>query len=72
MRIPCPFCGPRDVSEFRYGGQILAQPAAGGNLPEVQDERWYHRYGCRRWLTARRDVRTNEVHETGWLGEGTS
>jgi sarcosine oxidase delta subunit len=70
--LPCPNCGPRDVSEFRYGGQILAQPPAGGNLPEVQHERWYHRYGCRRWLTARRDVRTNQVQETGWLGEGTS
>ena len=70
--LRCPNCGPRDVSEFRYGGQILAQPAAGGNLPEVQDERWYHRYGCRRWLTARRDVRTNEVLHTGWLGEEAS
>ena len=50
--LRCPNCGPRDVSEFRYGGQILAQPPAGGNLPEVQHERWYHRYGCRRWLTA--------------------
>ena len=35
-------------------------------------ERWYHRYGCRRWLTARRDVRINEILETGWLGEGGS
>ena len=69
--LPCPNCGPRDVAEFRYGGQVLAPPAA-ANLPEVHTERWYHRHGCRRWLTARRDVRTNEVHETGWLGEGTS
>jgi sarcosine oxidase subunit delta len=66
--LHCPNCGPRDVSEFRYGGQIL-QPGTGSNLPEVQNERWYHRYGCRRWLTARRDVGTNEVLETGWLGQ---
>jgi sarcosine oxidase delta subunit len=68
--LPCPNCGPRDVSEFRYGGQVLAQPPSGGNLPEVHTERWYHRHGCRRWLTARRDVRTNEVQHTAWLGEG--
>jgi sarcosine oxidase delta subunit len=70
--LHCPNCGPRDVSEFRYGGQVLPQPAAGGNLPATQDERWYHRHGCRRWLTARRDVRTNEVFQTAWLGEGMS
>ena len=67
--LHCPNCGPRDVSEFRYGGQILARPPAGSNLPEVQSERWYQRYGCRRWLIARRDVRTNEVLHTGCLGE---
>ena len=70
--LPCPNCGPRDVSEFRYGGQILPSPPAGGNLPEVQQERWYHRHGCRRWLSARRDVRTNEVLQTAWLGEDAS
>src|SRR5262249_62388293 len=70
--LPCPNCGPRDVSEFRYSGQDLLQPPSGGNLPEVQTERWYHRFGCRRWLSARRDVRTNEVLETSWLGEEAS
>ena len=69
--LPCPHCGPRDVAEFRYGGQILTQPLVGSNLPEMQHERWYHRHGCRRWLTARRDVRTNVIVQTGWLGEDT-
>jgi sarcosine oxidase delta subunit len=58
--------------EFRYGGQLPPEAPAGANLPEVQSERWYHRHGCRRWLVARRDVRTNEVKETRWLDEGTS
>jgi sarcosine oxidase subunit delta len=58
--LTCPQCGPRDVGEFRYGGQIV--PAwSGGNLPGSQQERWYHRLGCRRWLAAERDVRTNTV-----------
>jgi sarcosine oxidase delta subunit len=70
--LPCPNCGPRDVVEFRYGGQLPPEEPAGGNLPEVQRERWYHRHGCRRWLVAQRDVRTNDVKETRWLDEGTS
>lgn len=69
--LPCPNCGPRDVTEFRYGGEVLAAPAgtagAGSNLPGRQRERWFHRYGCRRWLEAERDVRTNEVFGSRWL-----
>jgi sarcosine oxidase delta subunit len=68
--LTCPNCGPRDVEEFRYGGQILpASSSSGSNLPETQRERWYHRFGCRRWFAAERDVRTNDVHQTGWLDE---
>jgi methylglutamate dehydrogenase subunit B len=70
--LTCPNCGPRDVQEFRYGGQI--PPAgtpprgpSGSNLPGAQRERWYHRFGCRCWLVAERDVRTNEVLYTSWL-----
>jgi sarcosine oxidase delta subunit len=66
--LTCPNCGPRDVSEFRYGGQILPVPP-GSNLPGPQRERWYHRLGCRRWLAAERDVRTNQVLRTGWLDQ---
>ena len=69
LLLHCPTCGPRDGSEFRYGWEVLSQSPAGGNLPRVQHERWFHRYGCRRWLSARRDVRTNEVLHTAWLGE---
>jgi sarcosine oxidase subunit delta len=65
--ITCPNCGPRDVTEFNYGGQILASGAS--NLPGRQQERWYHRFGCRRWLRTERDVRTNQVFATAWLGE---
>ena len=69
LLIRCPWCGPREEIEFRYGGEIVSSPPAGSNLPGVQHERWYHRQGCRRWLAARRDVRTNEVLHTGWLDE---
>ena len=70
--LECPNCGPRDVQEFRYGGQILRTgtiPGAlsGGNLPGLHLERWYHRFGCRCWLAVERDVRTNQVLHTSWL-----
>jgi sarcosine oxidase subunit delta len=67
--LACPNCGPRDVGEFRYGGEILPADPAGANQPGVQHERWYHRFGCRRWLSARRDVRSNAVLSTAWLDE---
>jgi sarcosine oxidase delta subunit len=67
--LHCPNCGPRDVSEYRYGGQLLPPSSVGSNLPGLQRERWYHRHGCRRWLAAERDVRTNLVTRTGWLEE---
>jgi sarcosine oxidase delta subunit len=70
--LTCPNCGLRDVHEFRHGGQILPPGGQGGNLPGVQQERWYHRFGCRRWIVAERDVRTNEVVRTGWLDEEAS
>ena len=69
--LVCPNCGPREVSEFRHGGQILEAPT-GSNLPGPQRERWYHRLGCRRWFTAERDVRSNTVLGTAWLAADSS
>ncbi len=69
--LVCPNCGPRDVQEFRYGGQSVLPPAVPArNLPGPQHELWYHRLGCRRWFVAVRDVRTNAVERTGWPAEG--
>ncbi|HEV3119199.1 MAG TPA: sarcosine oxidase subunit delta [Gemmataceae bacterium] len=70
--LTCPNCGAREVNEFRYGGEITAPSAASSNQPGLQKERWFHRFGCRRWLMAERDVRTNSVVSTAWLeGEAT-
>jgi len=65
FRLPCPNCGLRDVSEFSYGGQVALTKT---NLPDIQEERWFHRFGCGHWLIARRDVRNNRVFQTDWLG----
>jgi sarcosine oxidase, subunit delta len=74
--IPCPTCGPRSVEEFLYG-EIPVVPDS-INEPDQRDldrgfmrnnpegpntERWFHLFGCRRWLTLRRDTRTDEVLE---------
>ena len=77
MRICCPFCGDRDVSEFSYlGDAAYRRPQAGAPLLDVLDavylrdnpagphtEHWYHTYGCRCFLRVRRDTRTHQMLE---------
>ncbi|MGH3741661.1 MAG: sarcosine oxidase subunit delta [Micromonosporaceae bacterium] len=66
LRIECPWCGPRDETEFHYGGQAhVAYPADPAALSDQQwaeyvfmrdnpkgwfAERWAHSAGCRRWF----------------------
>ena len=72
--MPCPVCGPRDVNEFRFQGEVTRRPQTRASLREltdyvyfrdnvagVQREWWYHRLGCARWFIAERDTTTNEV-----------
>ncbi len=74
LQLTCPHCGPRPVEEFVYGEvpqvpETLTDPDARdldraymrANPEGVQTERWFHVMGCRRWLTVRRDTRTDEV-----------
>ena len=77
--VPCPRCGPRDVYEFRFGGELTRRPAP--DAPEAEwaayrysrDNRsgssaewWFHRGGCRRWFQAERDTRENRVTWSDW------
>lgn len=74
LQLPCPNCGRRPVEEFRYG-EIPSVPEEITD-PEARDldlgfmrtnpegpvtERWFHEFGCRRWMTIRRDTRTDQV-----------
>ena len=72
--LPCPNCGPRDVNEFVYGGELTQRPQHAPSLEELtayvygrrnvagrQREWWFHRFGCELWFQAERDTRTNEV-----------
>ena len=37
LLIPCPWCGPRDETEFRYGGQAgIAYPADPDALTDAE------------------------------------
>ena len=75
MRIICPFCGERELSEFTYLGDAKpVRPAANASEDEVFDyvylrdnvagamsEYWYHGGGCRAWLTIARNTLTHEI-----------
>ena len=77
MRIPCPFCGERDLHEFTPRGEAggprpdPAAPDAGeqffdyvylrDNPAGPNREHWYHGAACRRWLVVDRDTRTHEI-----------
>jgi sarcosine oxidase subunit delta len=77
MRIQCPFCGDRDVSEFAYLGaadhqrpDAAARDAAQrfyeavylrDNPTGPHAELWYHASGCRSWLRVVRNTRTHEM-----------
>jgi heterotetrameric sarcosine oxidase delta subunit len=88
LRIPCPWCGVRDETEFRYGGQAHVERP--GNPDALTDaewadylfmrdnpkgafaERWVHAAGCRRWFNVKRDTVTHEILSVYRIGEPPS
>ncbi|MFO1540418.1 MAG: sarcosine oxidase subunit delta [Chloroflexota bacterium] len=80
LRIRCPWCGPREEVEFRYGGQAhIAFPADAEAISDdawadflfrrdnprgAFRERWVHAAGCRRWFNAERDTVTHAIAST--------
>ena len=85
LLIACPHCGPRDATEFTYGGDAsVRRPANPDALTDEQwadyvylrdnprgphDELWHHSAGCRRWFKVRRDTRTHEIFGSAKPGE---
>ena len=76
MRIPCPHCGWRDVSEFRYGSDASKTRPAHDNAdfktwndyvflfedPKgPHEEYWHHVLGCRQWFKLKRNTATNGI-----------
>ncbi|GAB3852107.1 sarcosine oxidase subunit delta [Nocardioides maradonensis] len=80
LQLTCPWCGPRDETEYHYGGQAhVAYPEDPSALSDEEwaqylffrdnpkgpfAERWSHSTGCRRWFNVVRDTRTYEVLAT--------
>jgi sarcosine oxidase subunit delta len=74
MRIPCPFCGPRDAQEFVYLGDATQRrpspdtPQAMVDYVYFRDdpagphrEYWHHVSGCRSWLIVTRDTISHQI-----------
>jgi sarcosine oxidase subunit delta len=73
--LPCPYCGPRNVSEFRYVGEVSERPDPNetgveewraflytrNNVAGWTTETWFHSAGCRQHLVVERHTVTNEV-----------
>lgn len=75
MQLPCPWCGPRNVTEFRYSGEATPRPDPNTATPEEwraylylrrnpsgrTEENWYHSAGCRKFVRVERDTVSNVV-----------
>ena len=77
LLITCPHCGPREETEFSYGGEAhIERPKQPDQMSDanwadyvfmknntkgVLLERWVHSHGCRRWFNAARDTVTYEI-----------
>jgi sarcosine oxidase subunit delta len=84
LLIPCPYCGGRDETEFRCGGEAHIvrpkQPAAlsddkwadylfmRSNPKGVHFERWRHVHGCGRWFNLARDTQSDRILEVYSMG----
>lgn len=83
LYIPCPFCGPRDETEFTYGGPShVTRPELSctdrewtqylyhrANAKGPYRERWLHGFGCGRWFNVLRDTTTHEIPQIYRMGE---
>ena len=77
LLIECPWCGPRDESEFSCGGEAhIVRPERPEALSDdqwadylfmrtnpkgVHFERWLHAHGCRRWFNMARDTVSHDI-----------
>jgi heterotetrameric sarcosine oxidase delta subunit len=76
LRIPCPWCGERDETEFRYRGDAgRRRPGADGSLEAFLSyvyerdnplgwhlEWWLHVGGCRQLLKVLRHTLSHDIH----------
>jgi len=77
LNITCPWCGPREESEFSYGGEAhIMRPLDTDALTDAEwgdylfmrknprglhKEQWVHTYGCRRWFNVERNTLSYQI-----------
>ena len=85
LLIECPWCGPRDETEFTYGGEAhIVRPEKPESLSDEEWadylfyrknplgdhlEQWCHASGCRRWFNAKRNTLIYEIEGVYHVGE---
>jgi sarcosine oxidase subunit delta len=85
LLFSCPNCGPRNETEFHYGGQAhVAYPEQPGELTDREwaeylfyrqntkglfAERWVHSAGCRKWFNMLRDTVSYDITAVYRIGE---
>lgn len=85
LLFSCPNCGPRNETEFHYGGQAhVAYPETPDQLSNREwaeylfyrentkglfAERWVHTAGCRKWFNMLRDTVSYEIKSVYRIGE---
>lgn len=85
LMISCPWCGPREELEYRFGGEShVVRPGASdevgdvewgdylharSNPRDVHYERWVHLYGCRRWFNIARHTTTHRIEAVYRMNE---
>jgi sarcosine oxidase subunit delta len=86
LRIPCPWCGERDETEFRYrGAAARARPQPEADLAAFSAyvyerdnpqgwhrEWWLHVGGCRRLLVVVRHTLSHEIRASVDAGESAT
>jgi sarcosine oxidase, subunit delta len=87
LLIRCPWCGPREETEFSYGGEAhIVRPKDPNALSDEQwaeylfmrtnkrgihDEQWCHSAGCRRWFQVVRDTVSYRILDSSRIGDTT-
>ena len=85
LLISCPWCGPRDESEYTYGGEAhIVRPKDPDALSDAEWadylfmrkntsghhlEQWSHSAGCRRWFNVERNTVSDEIISVYRMGE---
>jgi sarcosine oxidase subunit delta len=85
LLIPCPWCGEREETEFRCGGEAhIVRPRQPSVLSDdawadylfmrtnpkgLHVERWRHVHGCGRWFNVARDTVSDAILAVYRMGE---